>query len=315
MTTPIAQHILWQEAGSPAPYESDGTPIKERPNMGHCSKCNAPARYSIREAVSDNFSTVYNECRSAPFGGEGLCAACLWCYRSLPLRNTLWFCKPGVGYWVIATRPIPGQPQTRPDPLSALLSPPEPPFVAGWGRTGIDHGGESNAHRFVWPGWMPSDPCIKIQSKHTAIYARVSTSKTKYHLQVDDALDFMLDVPLWTQLREVCSALLLDLRAAGVGSQACDEALLTLRPPIGCPMPLLATWSARTAPIVAVRRAPWWPFFVELLPTPPLPPREPKPVKAPKAPKPIVTKPPQEPVIPPAPAKQVPAVPVQISLF
>lgn len=268
-----AQHILWQEAGSPPPYESDGSTIKTRKDMGHCAKCNAPAMFSIRDAVSDNFTTVYNENRSSPFGGEGLCAACLWCYRALPLRNTLWFAKPGCGIWMVGTRPVTGMPQTRPDALAALVNPPEPPFVAGYGRTGIDHGGESNAHRFVWPGWRPKDPCIKIQSKHTAIYARVSTSKERYHLQVDDAFDFVVDVRLWKEMRQVCTSILLELRASGIGSQACEAALISLRPPIGCPIGLLARWSTMTAPLAKVRRSSWWKIFLDLLPTPPLPPK------------------------------------------
>lgn len=178
------------------------------------------------------------------------------------------------GVWFVPLRPLVGLPQTRPDPLAALLAPPPPPFIAGLPLYGIDHGGEANAHRAIW--WddagrlvLPADPLIKLQSKHTALYAEVSDSAERYRLQVDDAADITVDVALWRGLRGVVEALLLEMRRAGVGAEDARAALTSLRPPTGYRVATQA-WRERVAPLRPHVGARWWGLFLGLVPMPEL---------------------------------------------
>jgi len=351
--------FLWLAAGSPTPVETDGSPIRTRdlPAGTVCASCGEPASYSLKDAISDSFTTVKNASRAWAFGGTGICAACLWCCKAIALRCGLSFARvaddhgPG-GIWFVPMRPIPGwvpfplaggMLTTRPDPLAALLTPPPAPFVACLPLYGVDHGGEANAERALlgampreesWeavrfyvnaettkllpyaPGadakargkavaqalaeraapWLPADrtpqweaflaitshyvltpwwrmatdPLIKLQSKHTALYARVSNSRMRYHLQVDDASDVMVDVPIWRAMREVCESLLVDMRAGGVGATDARTALLTLRQPPRAPLALLASWGSRVEPMRPYASASWWRLFTDLLPIPAL---------------------------------------------
>lgn len=311
-----ATQFLHMAAGSPEPLDSEGNVIPRKAPPGRdCASCGASAAYRMSEAISDNFTTMKNASRAWPIGGDSICAACLWCCRSIALRCGLFFARLDDaqgrgGIWFVPVRPLPGweNPKPdgattwpvmgRPDPLAALLSPPPPPFVAGFPLYGIDHGGEANSQRVVWQ-WTNGDgtqrphipqpmekmklqkdgskkvevvgPLIKIQSKHTALYCRVSGSRERYHLQVDDALDVMVDVSLWRSLRASAETLLCDLRAKGVGAQDARASLMTLRPPPGAPISLLTTWRVRVAPFVQHASAPWWGrVFVPLLPMPDL---------------------------------------------
>lgn len=254
----------------------------------HCASCGGPATNRIGDAISDNFTTVKNACRAWAFGGSSICQACLWCCKALALRCSLFFAGEN-GFWFVPLRPFPNWPETRPDPLAALLNPPEPPFVAGLPLYGIDHGGEANAHRVIWPWtgdqphpdvrsypqgprlYVPRDPLIKVQSKHTALYCQISRSRERYRLQVDDVGDVTVDVALWRRLRAVADALLAEMRAAGVGAQDARGALLTGRPPPRAPLAILASWRARSEPLRAHVAAPWWALFTNLLLMPDLP--------------------------------------------
>ncbi len=261
-----------------------------------CASCGELAAHRIDDAISDSFTTVKNASRAWAFGGASVCQGCLWACRSLALRCSMWFARlpdaHGVGgVWFVPMRPIPGWPGTRPDPLSALLAPPPPPFVAGLPLYGIEHGGEANAHRVIWPWageaehprarayssgprlYVPFNPLVKLQSKHTALYATVSLSRERYQLQVDDTGDVTVDVPLWRRLRAVCDALLVELRAAGVGAQEAKRALETGEPPRSAPLALLATWRARVASIRPHVGGAWWGLFVNLLLMPELTPQ------------------------------------------
>lgn len=333
--------LIWQGAGCPVPTETDGAPIRKSKDRGHhCAACGEPAEYDMKSAISDNFTTVHNASRAWSFGGTHLCAACVWACKTPALRCAMFFAREN-GLWFLGTWALKGLPQTRPDSLSALLNPPEPPFVACYPLAGVDHGGEDalertmlqapelsaaitsvrsameaafevllkakpkdvdaatakkivmrslvNLHepwpskvdfaqlradfgRYRWESWWrwAAWSLIRIQSKHTAIYARVSTSRDRYHLQVDDALDIMVDVALWREMRTVAEALLADMRAAGVGSREASASLVSLRPPMGMPLPLIASWASRVAPMRAHHAAKWWPVFVSLLPMPAL---------------------------------------------
>jgi hypothetical protein len=267
-----------------------------------CAACGEAASYRLDDAISDNFTTVKNASRAWPFPSKAVCTGCLWAARTVALRCALWFARlqdehgPG-GVWFVSLRPVPGWPSPKPDALSALLAPPPPPFVAGLPLYGVDHGGEANAHRAIWPWtegesvghphprvitpdpprpgrlFLPADPLIKLQSKHTALYAEVSHSAERYRLQVDDAGDVTVDVPLWRALRQMCEELLLEMRGQGVGAQDAKAALTTLRPPFGFSIGT-ADWRARVRPLHPHTDAAWWPLFVNLLPMPALVKRE-----------------------------------------
>lgn len=319
-----ATRFLWLAAGSPPPVETDGTPIPARDlaaeaererrrlrkqidatraqggdvealeralaavvDAPRCASCGEAATCRLDDAISDSFTTVKNAHRAWPFGGGHICAACLWCCKALALRCAGFFATER-GFWFFAIRPLPGVPSTRPDPLDVLLHPPEPPFVAALPLYGIDHGGEANAQRTIWPWtgdashaaarafgggarlWVPDRPLVKLQSKHTALYAEVSRSRDRYRLQVDDAGDVTVDVPLWRRLRAVCAELLAAMRAAGVGAQDAREALTTLRPPRGF-VTSTEAWQGRVTPLRPHVGGAWWSLFTALLPMPDLP--------------------------------------------
>jgi len=325
--------FLWEAAGCPPPYASNGALIPPRdlradaererrrlrreletantPNVEslqralaavedepRCASCGASASYRLEDAISDNFTTVKNASRAWPFGGSALCAACVWCARTVALRCAMFFARRADehgtgGFWFISMRPIPGMPSTRGDPLAALLNPPPPPFVACLPLYGIDHGGEANAHRAVWPWaggysplaevwndgrgrrtWIPLNPLVKLQSKHTALYATVSYSATRYRLQVDDTGDITVDVPLWRALRLHVEGLLATMRAQGVGAIDAREALLSLRPPSRYKVSP-SEWERVVTPMRPHHGGLWWPLFVSLLRMPELPPRAP----------------------------------------
>jgi hypothetical protein len=283
-----ATHIIYKAIGSPEPHETTGERIEPKGYGKPCAHCGAPGLYRLQDAISDNFTTVKNASRAWPFGGTDLCAACLMACKALQLRCVLWFAREN-GIWFTPTRPIIAKdadgkghaiPGTRVDALAVLLNPPPVPFVAGYPRAGIEHGGEANIGRVYRPGHsMPERPLVKLQSKHTAIYAQISTSRDQYPLQIDDVHDVVVDVPVWSEARAICDALLRDLRAAGCGAQDCQAALKSLRPPPGAPLALVRDWPVRVASLRRHNGSLWWPFFLELLHMPALPDRE---KKAPK---------------------------------
>ena len=79
-----------------------------------------------------------------------------------------------------------------------------------------------------------------------------------------------VDVALWRELRGTCEALLVDLRAGGVGAQGAKGALCTLALPAGAPLALRPAWARRVAPLRPHAGARWWTIFVELLAMPAL---------------------------------------------
>ena len=294
----------------------------------HCASCGEPASNRLDDAISDNFTTVKNACRAWAFGGTHICTACLWCCKALAFRCALFFAREN-GVWFVPIRPIPNWPETRPDPLAALLNPPEPPFVAGLPLYGIDHGGEANAERCIWPWtgdaehpsvrtypqgprlFVPTDPLIKIQSKHTALYCEISRSRERYRLQVDDVGDVTVDVALWRRLRVVCDALLIKMRLLGVGAQDARGALLNGRPPARAPIAILSTWRERSEPLLPYVGAPWWPLFTSLLLMPELT-EQPKPERA--APLKMAKAPVAKPKAKPAPVAAIVAAPAPVAV-
>lgn len=279
----IATHIIYAGLGSPDPHETTGEPIPRKGKGGPCAHCGDQAWYRLDQAISSSFTSVKNASRAWPFGTREVCAACLMSCKSLRLRCSLWFAREN-GIWDVPTRPwivkdadgkghaIPG---TRVETLDSLLSPPPAPFVAGWAHMGVSKGGEQNLHRIYSPGRpAPSNPLVKLQSKHVAIYAQVSTSRDRYPLQVDDVHDVLVDVETWTEARTDCYRILGALRNGGVGSNECTTSLLTMRPPASAPIAVVRQWRGLTHAIEPHHRAIWWPLFVELLRMPALVKRE-----------------------------------------
>lgn len=134
--------------------------------------------------------------------------------------------------------------------------------VAAIPRYGIDHGGEANAYRCAIAGQpTPSDPLIKLQAKHVAIYAQASTSRGGLALQVDDDTPIDVRVDDWRRIvipvRDVLRALI----AAGLTEYRARLALSSMTCPPG--------QSARIAAILVAARntfakyitEPFWPIF------------------------------------------------------
>jgi hypothetical protein len=162
--------------------------------------------------------------------------------------------------------------------MATLLEPPTPPFVCGIPLYGISHGGEStskekpeqgpNYLRTWWPGEAAhAVPLTKLQSKHVAIYSRVALSRDRYPVQVNDALDFVLDREVWFRARDLANLLMRALVDDGVKGYPAKLALSELRIPFGASSATAARWPMLTAPLRQHYRATWWRLFVEFIPT------------------------------------------------
>ena len=286
----LASRFVWEAVGKPAFVETDGTLIKPRfsDDVG-CASCGeTPAPFRMGDVISDKFTTIRNNGILWPYGGDHVCQPCAWVFKALALRCAMAFARradehgPG-GIWFVPTRPM-AKPADwpkdrpwsteRPNPLEVLLSPPPPPFVAWCPMYGINHGGEAHVDRCYWPGSPPSwrGTLSKLQTKHTVPYAKVSYSREQYDLALDE-WNIVVDVALWREQRALATALLVELRAAGVGAEAARRSLVTLLPPLGAPVALVApaSWRARVQPFSQHVHSSWWSFFVELLPMPALP--------------------------------------------
>lgn len=316
-----ATRIIWQGAGSHMPHEGDGTPIPPRDPSTLapcCAMCGERGpRWTADDAFSDNFRPLSHLSQLYPHVVEGfpvsLCAACVWSSRALRLRCAASFSRVD-GVWFVARRHL----------LSALLDPPEPPFVACAPLYGADHGGEAHGWRATWPGEPPLpdgvDVLTRLQAKHVAAYADVALSRARYPLQWDDHTRVMVDAPLWRDLAARLGACAAALRGASVGVTDTRSALTTLRAPVRAPIAVHRAWPSLVRGLDAHRRAPWWPLLADLLPLPEAPPR---PEKAPPrasgdATPPTPAPPPSEAAtarLEPAVSKSSPPQKVQISLF
>lgn len=303
-----ATRIIWAGAGRPDPVEYDGAPVPRRTKglAPSCSMCgDGDPGWLYGDAFSDNFRTLTATDRMFPHALDGhptsLCAACVWCAKTLALRCACFFAREDGVWWA-----------SRRDLLSHLLSPPEPPFVAGAPLYGADHGGEQHLWRCQWPGRvLPEgvDILARLQAKHCAVYAEVAYSRERYPLQIDDTMSVTVDVPLWRALSEHMTALATALRSGGVGYTETRAALATLRPPSRAPIAVHRDWRALTAPLTRYARAPWWSTLADILPMPDLVKAE-RPAKAKAAPVPAPTPDPPPPAHEPTPAPRA-----QLTLF
>lgn len=264
-----ATRIIWKGAGCPAPVEYDNTSIP--PARGRlapvCAMCGEPGpQWGYGDAFSDNFRTLTATDRMFPYAMDGyptsLCAACVWCAKTLALRCACFFARED-GVWWVARR----------DLLAHLLNPPEPPFVVGAPLYGADHGGEQHLWRTRWPGvTLPPgvDTLPRLQAKHVAVYAETAWSRERYPLQVDDSISVTVDVPLWRALSEHLGTVATALRSGGVGYTETRDALRTLRIPLRAPLAVHARWRSLIAPLTPHARAPWWSRLTDVIPMPDL---------------------------------------------
>lgn len=259
-----ATRIIWSGAGCPEPCDVLGSPIPRSRNSGRCARCGTiPAMYDVAELISANFVPTKNANRIAAHGGRSYCAACVFAARTLRLRCVSWFASAsGVEFW----RTRPNRDTAKPDALARLIEPPEPPFVAAIPWYGIAHGGEAHYLRTWWPGESSSDPLIRLQSKHVAIYARVATSRDRYPVQVDDAGEFVLDRVLWMRARIDADTIMAMLVADGVPPIRARSALRDLALPARVSSPAARAWPGVTAPLRPYVQTVWWPLFCDLIP-------------------------------------------------
>lgn len=273
-----ARRLVWTAAGCPAPVTGDGEPVPTQPDDGTvCGRCGSPGGvYGYGDVFSENFWPAKTLNQLQGFGGDRFCAACAWSVRCLPLRCAAWVATER-GVWFIAQRQL----------LAVLLDPPEPPFVIGWPRYGIAHGGEVHAWRAHFHGNDPLGPpeverLIRLQAKHCAIYADVGLSRDRFPVQVDDVLSLDVDRALWSRLAVQLLAVAARMAAEGVGPKSQRECLARLKPPSRRSMALAADWPRLVRGLDIYARAPWWEPLCALLPAPDATKAE-APAKAPKA--------------------------------
>lgn len=260
-----AQEMIWEGAGRPVVRDPIGRPLPEK-DLGGCAFCGKPAVHRIKDCLSSNFVV----CKQLRLGAQGLCKACAFCLRDLRLRCAPWFATPTDIRFCKERWGI----------LDFLLNPPEPPFVAGVPWFGIGKGGLSNIDFCrVWhpgkevqrlcpvkvddaTGLVVREPQIltKLQSKHTAIFAETSVSRTHYMLAIDDLTMVTVDVALWRRLAlHITEA----LRCLPV---SCLE---NWEPPTASQWKDgIIYWKRLTAPMELYRDAPWWSFLLAIVPRP-----------------------------------------------
>jgi hypothetical protein len=261
-----AQELVWRSAGCPVIRNPAGQPLPESP-VGSCAYCGGEAVFRVSDCLSSNFVVA----KRLHLGAKGFCRACAFCLRDLRLRCAPWIAtEGGVRFCTDRWRA-----------LDFLLGPTEVPFVAGVPWFGISKGGMGNLHYCrVWhperemqelsPAKVAEDGTVireaqvmpKLQSKHTAIFAQIATSRDRYPLAVDDGAPVLVDVLEWRALaRHVAKA----LRWLPV------PCLEEFRPPqiysekwkVG-----ISRWSELTAPLERYRLAHWWPMFLAIVPRP-----------------------------------------------
>jgi hypothetical protein len=261
-----AQQIIYEGAGRPDVLDPEGAPLP-KDDYGVCAYCRGKAVYRLKSCLSSNFVV----CKQMALGAAGLCEACAFCLRDLRLRCAPWIAREdGVRFcldrWGI---------------LDFLTHPPEPPFVAGLPWFGMSKGGQKNwQFARVWhpdreeqllcpakidekTGEVLREPQVlgKLQSKHTAIFAKASVSRDCYPLAIDDTGIVEVDVALWRRLGTLLTEALLYLPVPCLEEWKAPEGGAQWEHGI-------IHWRALTAPLEPYREAQWWPLLLAIVPRP-----------------------------------------------
>jgi len=257
--------LIWEAAGSPLPCDTKGIVIPTARAQSHCARCGCTdGEYAAAQLVSQNFLPTRNDNRLSAFGGNRFCKACVFAAKTLRLRCLPWFASASGVEFYRTRAEVKGA--VSPDPLKRLLSPPEPPFVAGIPLYGIAHGGEAHWRRTWWPGERtPADPLIRLQSKHVALYSRTAYGRERYPVQIDDNKDVVVDRGVWGAAREVANAAMSAAIADGCKPWAAKRALAALAPPSGASPLLVRRWGELTRTLVPHAQSSWWLIFCSLI--------------------------------------------------
>lgn len=284
-------HRLWVAAGSPAPLESDGTAIQPRlAAPGVCAVTGGPALYLYDQGFSANFTLPRNVALAVRHGHDSsvrakrcsnaqkcLSAAAVWTAKTLALRCATWVLAPDAdGADRIEFHPsyrIPKDPAKaatwrsawgKADPaawLEWLLRPRPVGTVAAMPKYGIEHGGEQNFHRTIWPDRRPPDPLVKLQSKHAAIYAQPSTCAGVLALQVDSDTVIRVDTARWRVAHAHVLALVVRLQGLGLPAPAISRGLQARALEHHLPAAAHVALASTLTRLGDLPRHPFWPLF------------------------------------------------------
>lgn len=236
----MTHHLIkmWRSAGEPMPTDANGF-IEPRKNTGTvCAVTGEPSpEYAFDDALSTNFVTPRFHQIAFPFAAESrialsggrevpaLSRAACWAIRSLAFRSATWvFDGENIEFAPMAPFATGERQKIEPEKMRAafggrssidylgwLLRPRPVGTVAALPLYGIDHGGEQNFHRLLWPSGCTVDPLVKLQSKHTVMHVRPTTEAGVLRLQVDDGLCIALDVETWDRVAGEAGELLTEV--------------------------------------------------------------------------------------------------------
>lgn len=284
-------HRLWVAAGKPPPLDGDGTPILPRGSTGICAVTGGPGDYLYDQAFSGNFMLPRAACTAFRHAGESssrsrpsampqkcLSAAAVWAAKAIALRCATWILEPQLdGADRLEFHPsyrVPKDPAKAAiwrgawgdaDPsrwLAWLLRGRPVGTVAALPQYGIEHGGEQNFHRCFVPGRPPpTDPLIKLQSKHVAIYAQPATRFGVLALQVDSDVVVEVDTERWRQAYAIVLGLVVQLREADIPAPTVARALAARSLDLHYPAAMHAALASALSSLGDLPRHPFWPIF------------------------------------------------------
>jgi hypothetical protein len=295
---------IWTAAGSPTPYEVDGTTIDPRPTTGVCAVTGGPARYTYKDGLSQSFTLARSANKAFRFAhltpaGEplALSAAAVWAAKAIALRSAPWIVEPtraGDKITFHCSQSCPADERSagwkavwgkqKPSGFLPWLLRNRPAgTIAGLPLYGIAHGGEVHLSRCAWPRAMPGhhdgpsarpagfifkpkDPLVKLQAKHTAIYAPASTRAGLLALQVDSDAVMEVEVARWRAAIDPAIAYMDRLMTAGLTEYAARQVLITGAADIRHPSRIHAIAAAMPAHIPpSLTREPFWAVFAGAL--------------------------------------------------
>ena len=293
---------IWSACSEPAPYEADGELIPPRGRLGTCAVTGGAATYRYLDGLSTSFTLARAANRAFRFSwvsrdqrGLVLSAAAVFVAKTIALRSAPWIVEPTSGgdrisfhcsrhcpkderseMWHRAWRD-----QKPASFLTWLLRDRPAGTIAGLPAYGIDHGGEVNLARCCWPGgpigehakrfrrdrvYVPTDPLVKLQAKHVALYAPASTRAGMLARQVDSDAVMEVECRRWRAAIPGALQLLDALMQAGLAESAAKRTILLGH--ADPKHPVRAHAIAATIPIhlpPSLTREPFWPIFAGAL--------------------------------------------------